>query len=362
MHNFENENFKIPEEQIPSKDINLESKEKSRLTKEELKDNNKNIVNEEKIKEQGNEEISKILASLNIKKRMEIVNGIGEEGVEKESTQKNFKKFLELNGKEMRGCTLDNDFVDYVVKDMNLSEEAEVELKEYIDNKCKQLAGLDNLNETSIWIYEKNREDRRRAKLTPEERFTEDIGEANSPVEINELLKDKDSIEGSSQNFKPEDIMKIMKDMVNPNTEVKISNMTRTFGLRNKMIDLIEDRIPKRNSIDDLRGFLNKLDNLEEDSRNTILGMLKDIENNKYVDPWLVSKIDCGYAREAIRIMIKRANEIQGLSEPRRRRKSPDNIIHTDKGDIRGELIQGGRGYSGIAQTPYGKIKINKVL
>ena len=42
MHdfNFENENFKIPEEQIPSKDINLESKEKSQLTKEELKDNN----------------------------------------------------------------------------------------------------------------------------------------------------------------------------------------------------------------------------------------------------------------------------------------------------------------------------------
>lgn len=292
---------------------------------------------------------------------------------EENSVQENFKIFLQLNGEEQSSAGDDvelcDDTTDDTLKKMNLTPEEHDELKQHINsyNKKNGIYSFEILREESKKAFRIERtkreeiaEKERRKNLSPEDRLTEDISAVNSPVELNKVMQNVEFIQGSVQKYSSEDIKNLMKKIVNPESDVTVMNITTTNGLRNKAIDFVERQIKIVNSIDNLRKYLKKFDNLEQWQIDGLLEKLDTIESGGYVDPGGGS-IDERRSNMDQYGIIKRANQIMGTKRSSSSSGPEEYIIPTSRGDIKGSIVSGRKGGPGVVQTEHGKIKVDKL-
>lgn len=328
MNKFENPGFGEPNKE--TLDVKPTSKETQIPSGEQINDDEQI---EQEQRKQDEKKIAEVRASLGLE------NKTGEE-MEQKSVQDNFRNFLKLNGEMLSQTAPENDFRDYIFDKMNLSEQEKNELKKHIDSYIetnKDRGGLDLLNQASMRNYENDKQEsadqaeaERQANLSPEEKMTEDVAKTNSPVELNTILQNLDNVQGSEQKFSTEEIKDLMQKLVNPNENVSVMNITRTYGLREKAIDFIEHQISNTDSIDNLRKFLNKLDNLDPSQVVELTQKLDDIESGKYVNPGSGSIDDQRSNKDQYGI-IKKANEIMGL-KPRKKSQPWTDLNNPPKG------------------------------
>lgn len=264
-----------------------------------------------------------------------------EDKIEK-PVEESFNRFLELNGQELlkfgdEGAEILYDTTDEVIKKMNLSKKDKEDLMDYINSfiESKGDSGKDILNEESkkYWKQKKEEKDKQKEReryenLSSEEKLTEDIKKTNSPKELYELLQNLGRfVQGSEKQYTPEEILSLMQGLVNADKNTKITHITRKNGLREKALDFLEHRISNTNTIDDLRKMLKKLDNLEEYKLEELSKKLDKIESGKYVDYGQGSIEDKDRNKDQFGI-IKRANEIMGLT-PKRKKAKPWTDLKT---------------------------------
>lgn len=202
--------------------------------------------------------------------------------------------------------------------------------------------------------YEKDTED---DMLNPEDRYKRNISTIDSKNELKFLLE-KHSKENGKANASV--LVDDFLDINNSLTLEAFSNLPGSNEIKMELENLMEDKIKKISSMEELEKVLDKF-KLDDYIRGELLGKLNEIKSGKYINPGSGSYDERKQGRELLGI-IKRANEIMELENTTRRLNPQESLIRTDRGYIKGTPLSGRTGAGGVVQTQQGKIDVNKFL
>jgi len=334
---------------------------KQKITSEEIEKNK--LTNTEKETVNLDQDIEKSPLennSTNIELGMETDKFIKQDSENRqEFLEEKFKKFMYLMGEKHNkyGETYGevfNDFKEDALNGLNLNESELKEFNDYLNNKIslqnENGDGFYKLKLESVDFYKNEKETEKKAvekerleKMSPQERISENIHQAESLSELAAVLKPLGGVRGSSQNFKSEQIVNLFEKLLNTNENINIKDITRTYGLRDKAINLLEKQIREVQTFEELKIMTKKLCLKDEQEIISQIDKIKD-------GAWINSNSN----------IISRANELQGLHS-NKKQDDFNQLMRDDKGYIRGKILGQTPGGSYIVNTPQGKMEVNNL-